>query len=91
MTVCPACRFENPAQMRFCGQCGQALTAAERAEAMVQRHLTVLFTDATERALRMIVLGSRLPGRAAQPAEAVPVEVVSAEVVSGTQRPSSVR
>ncbi|MDQ0747894.1 hypothetical protein QF034_002125 [Streptomyces africanus] len=40
-----------------------------------------LLTDATERALRMIVLGTRLP----------PVsEPVQAEV-SGTQRPSSVR
>ncbi|WP_409057283.1 glycerate kinase [Streptomyces sp. SYP-A7185] len=37
-------------------------------------------TDATERALRMIVLGSRLPGRPRVQA-----------VVSGTQRPSSVR
>jgi class 3 adenylate cyclase/tetratricopeptide (TPR) repeat protein len=45
MTVCPACQFANPAQMRFCGQCGQALTAVERPAAMVQRHLTVLFTD----------------------------------------------
>ncbi|MBB4715775.1 hypothetical protein BJ965_005657 [Streptomyces luteogriseus] len=35
-----------------------------------------LLTDATERALRMIVLGSRLPAQAE---------------VSGTQRPSSVR
>ncbi|QDQ16251.1 glycerate kinase [Streptomyces spectabilis] len=38
-------------------------------------------TDATERALRMIVLGSRLPGQAA----------VAPLSVSGTQRPSSVR
>ncbi|MEV0524767.1 glycerate kinase [Streptomyces sp. NPDC050439] len=38
-------------------------------------------TDATERALRMIVLGSRLKGRAK----------AQAALVSGTQRPSSVR
>ncbi|WP_437053818.1 glycerate kinase [Streptomyces sp. enrichment culture] len=64
-----------------------------------------LLTDATERALRMILLGSRLPGGAARtpraqaasadagPAEAGPAEAVAgpAEVVSGTQRPSSVR
>jgi glycerate kinase len=36
-------------------------------------------TDATERALRMILLGSRLPAGQA------------AALVSGTQRPSSVR
>ncbi|MFJ5275571.1 glycerate kinase [Streptomyces parvulus] len=42
-----------------------------------------LLTDATERALRMVLLGSRLPGRPAQ-AAVVPE-------VSGTQRPSSVR
>jgi class 3 adenylate cyclase/predicted ATPase len=45
MTICPSCRFESPAQMRFCGQCGQPLTAAEPAGATVQRHLTVLFID----------------------------------------------
>ncbi|MDT0615614.1 glycerate kinase [Streptomyces lancefieldiae] len=55
-----------------------------------------LLTDATERALRMILLGSRLPGRAARAAQASSAEVVSAEVVSagvvsGTQRPSWVR
>ncbi|MYS54034.1 glycerate kinase, partial [Streptomyces sp. SID6013] len=63
-----------------------------------------LLTDATERALRMILLGSRLPGRtdravlAGPPAQAPAAEVASvaeavsaAEAVSGTQRPSSVR
>ncbi len=40
-----------------------------------------LLTDATERALRMILLGSRLPGQAAVPAAAVPTADVS-----GTQR-----
>ncbi|MET9821082.1 MULTISPECIES: glycerate kinase [Streptomyces] len=52
-----------------------------------------LLTDATERALRMVLLGSRLPGRAAAQAasEAEARAAVSAEVVSGTQRPSSVR
>jgi class 3 adenylate cyclase len=45
MTLCPACQFDNPAQMRFCGQCGKALATVEPAPAMVQRHLTVLFTD----------------------------------------------
>ncbi|WP_344520202.1 glycerate kinase [Streptomyces rectiviolaceus] len=44
-------------------------------------------TDATERALRMIVLGSRLKGRTKNQAQAQP----QAAVVSGTQRPSSVR
>lgn len=44
------------------------------AEALVRA--SELLTDATERALRMILLGARLP--------------VHAEV-SGTQRPSSVR
>jgi glycerate kinase len=50
-----------------------------------------LLTDATERALRMIVLGTRLPvlpGAAVQ--TDVPAAAVEAEV-SGTQRPSSVR
>ncbi|MEU9226542.1 glycerate kinase [Streptomyces massasporeus] len=46
----------------------------ELAEALL--HASELLTDATERALRMIVLGSRLPAQAE---------------VSGTQRPSSVR
>ncbi|MGW5862669.1 glycerate kinase family protein [Streptomyces sp. NPDC055239] len=41
-------------------------------------------TDATERALRMIVLGSRLKGRTKG-------SKAQAAVVSGTQRPSSVR
>ncbi len=49
-----------------------------------------LLTDATERALRMVLLGSRLPGRPGQPA-AVPAVVPAAADVSGTQRPSSVR
>ncbi|MGW6457950.1 glycerate kinase family protein [Streptomyces sp. NPDC055078] len=39
-------------------------------------------TDATERALRMILIGTRLPAHAGRQTEAV---------VSGTQRPSSVR
>jgi glycerate kinase len=46
-----------------------------------------LLTDATERALRMIVLGTRLP-------LVLPGEVSETEAhadVSGTQRPSSVR
>jgi glycerate kinase len=38
-----------------------------------------LLTDATERALRMIVLGARLPAQ------------TTAAEVSGTHRPSSVR
>ncbi|MYS69998.1 glycerate kinase, partial [Streptomyces sp. SID5926] len=49
-----------------------------------------LLTDATERALRMVVLGSRLPGRTAQ-APLPAAEAGEPEVVSGTQRPSSVR
>ncbi|MGV9506606.1 glycerate kinase [Streptomyces tendae] len=49
-----------------------------------------LLTDATERALRMVVLGSRLPGRTAQ-ASVPAAEAGAPEVVSGTQRPSSVR
>jgi glycerate kinase len=40
-----------------------------------------LLTDATERALRMILLGARLPAHAE----------VGAPEVSGTQRPFSVR
>jgi glycerate kinase len=52
------------------------------AEALVRG--SELLTDATERALRMILLGARLPVHAEVAAE-VPVEV------SGTQRPSSVR
>ncbi len=40
--------------------------------------------DATERALRVIVLGARLPGQAA-------VASAVAAPVSGTQRPSTVR
>ncbi|MEV8312915.1 glycerate kinase [Streptomyces sp. NPDC059900] len=42
-------------------------------------------TDATERALRMIVLGARLKGREGRTSKA------QAALVSGTQRPSSVR
>ena len=52
------------------------------AEALIRG--SELLTDATERALRMILLGARLPVHAEVPAE-VPTEV------SGTQRPSSVR
>ncbi|MVO89097.1 glycerate kinase [Streptomyces sp. p1417] len=59
-------------------------------------------TDATERALRMILLGSRLPGSvlpgAALPGAALPDQAAAAPAaepaaasVSGTQRPSSVR
>ncbi|MDQ1020204.1 glycerate kinase [Streptomyces afghaniensis] len=51
----------------------------ELAEALLRA--SELLTDATERALRMIVLGTRLP---------LTLEPVQAEV-SGTQRPSSVR
>ena len=51
-----------------------------------------LLTDATERALRMILLGSRLPGRRDRAGLAgPPAQASAAEVVSGTQRPSSVR
>jgi glycerate kinase len=50
------------------------------AEALVRA--SELLTDATERALRMIVLGTRLP--------LVPDRAVQADL-SGTQRPSSVR
>ncbi len=46
-----------------------------------------LLTDATERALRMILLGARLPGRA----PVTPVAPVAHAAVSGTQRPFSVR
>ncbi|CAL9424858.1 glycerate kinase [Streptomyces sp. enrichment culture] len=52
----------------------------ELAEALLRA--SELLTDATERALRMIVLGARLPSAAGR--------AVQAEV-SGTQRPSSVR
>ncbi|MFF7792384.1 glycerate kinase [Streptomyces sp. NPDC007991] len=51
----------------------------ELAEALLRA--SELLTDATERALRMIVLGTRLP---------LTLNAVQAEV-SGTQRPSSVR
>jgi glycerate kinase len=57
----------------------------ELAEALLRA--SELLTDATERALRMIVLGTRLP-------LVLPDEVPRAEAhaeVSGTQRPSSVR
>jgi glycerate kinase len=47
-----------------------------------------LLTEATERALRMIVPGSRLPGRTTAP---VREDQAAAADVSGTQRPSSVR
>ncbi len=43
-------------------------------------------TDVTEPALRRVVPGARLPGRADRAAQAP-----AAEVVSGTQRPSTVR
>lgn len=50
-----------------------------------------LLTDATERALRVIVLGARLPGPASAGLRPVaPVAPAQADV-SGTQRPSTVR
>ncbi|NEB22431.1 glycerate kinase, partial [Streptomyces coelicoflavus] len=57
-----------------------------------------LLTDATERALRMILLGSRLPGPAARAAQTPAAGAVPGAVsgtvpgaVSGTHRPSTVR
>ncbi|MDQ7829047.1 MAG: adenylate/guanylate cyclase domain-containing protein, partial [Armatimonadota bacterium] len=40
---CPTCAFENPAGMRFCGQCGTLLPGAEAGEE--RRLVTVLFAD----------------------------------------------
>ncbi|MFH8486180.1 glycerate kinase [Streptomyces longisporoflavus] len=48
-------------------------------------------TDATERALRMIVLGSRLKGRTGADRTGAGRTKAQAALVSGTQRPSSVR
>jgi glycerate kinase len=56
------------------------------AEALVRA--ADLLTDATERALRMILPGSRLPGRTTAP---VRETQAAAADLSGTQRPSSVR
>ena len=56
--ICPRCHADNPAEMRFCGQCGASLTApAERASFTGERRqLTVLFCDlvgSTELSTRM--------------------------------------
>lgn len=52
---CPACGYENPRGMRFCGQCGTALAAS--ASAGEERKLvTVLFAD--------VVGSTRLSGAA---------------------------
>jgi len=40
--TCPACGFDNPQGMRFCGNCGSALAAAGPEERKV---VTVLFAD----------------------------------------------
>lgn len=40
---CPQCGFDNPPRMRFCGNCGAALTAAPTAEE--RKLVTVLFVD----------------------------------------------
>lgn len=58
---CPRCHADNPAEMRFCGQCGASLTASvqpfERASFTGERRqLTVLFCDlvgSTELSTRM--------------------------------------
>ena len=41
---CPNCSFENPAGMKFCGDCGSPLAVAQRPMAE-RRQLTVLFCD----------------------------------------------
>ena len=41
---CPACDFENPPQMRFCGQCGNAI-AVPAATGEERKLVTVLFAD----------------------------------------------
>ncbi len=41
--TCPACGFDNPAGMRFCGHCGSALSVAGPEE---RKLVTVLFADA---------------------------------------------
>jgi class 3 adenylate cyclase/tetratricopeptide (TPR) repeat protein len=46
VTVCPNCGHENPAEGKFCSECGTALTAA--APATEQRKVvTVVFSDVT--------------------------------------------
>ncbi len=41
---CPSCGFDNPAEMRFCGHCGAALTSATQA-AEERKVVTLLFAD----------------------------------------------
>ncbi len=41
---CPSCGFDNPAAMRFCGQCGTGLTTAS-AGTEERKLVTVLFAD----------------------------------------------
>ncbi len=46
MTVCPSCGHENPAEGKFCSECGASLTAV--APAIEQRKVvTVVFSDVT--------------------------------------------
>jgi class 3 adenylate cyclase/tetratricopeptide (TPR) repeat protein len=46
VTVCPSCGHENPADAKFCSECGASLTAA--APATEQRKVvTVVFSDVT--------------------------------------------
>ncbi len=40
---CPSCGFDNPGDMRFCGQCGTALTPSAGSEE--RKFVTVLFAD----------------------------------------------
>ena len=44
VTVCPNCGAESPADFRFCGSCGTALTEASDARE-VRKTVTVLFCD----------------------------------------------
>src|SRR5207249_5970095 len=45
MLPCPSCRMENPEGFRFCGNCGQSLTAQPPTQSEERKTVTVLFCD----------------------------------------------
>ena len=45
MQICPQCGRENPADARFCSDCGAPLAARDRAAREERKVVTVLFAD----------------------------------------------
>ncbi len=42
---CAKCGFDNPARMKFCGECGTPLAMSSAAPEAERRQLTVMFCD----------------------------------------------